>query len=925
MTIYNNKILVSQRRTQSKFIIDNYFPVINSDVNLISESIEADNSVWSLNDGVTPVSISGVTGTTLTPRIAAPLMQSLQTVNRVGNNVYTKFVYPIYAPTRVYSDIVVDKEIIRIGESVTISAVDFNTVSGSTPSYLFRVYDSNSNALVKILTNKINTTTFSTLGAYDIVLEITTNGSIVKQTIRKLLTVTPSLSNIGDAIICELVPVTQLVTKQDFGDSNISAGSTIIIRLPVLPPEGSMYRLSLNNLQGTALNPIVITFDSNTQIEFNFNSYYGFLMYNCQHVIFDGRGYNNLKYGIHITKYESTDIAITGFGVGYLCSDIQIFGVEISKASFAGLLAKTDPNPNDPTTWRENYSFNNFSLHHNYFHDTSSEGNYIGYFSPETHTALNSTGGTVTYRAHEMRSAKIYRNTYLRTGWDSIQLNNGTTNCEICYNDITDASIYPEADQASFMSLSMDGSIHHNTMANSGGVGIQFGSFTGIDIYNNTMTGVATGYSGLLLLSSINVPEQYGTNGTNSGTTINVYNNTILCSGTFFNAQNVVQFSSVYVKNNLLKYEGSLFSGQDTVTEANWIANAESNFRITDDGSAYQLANIDDNDLQISSNSNLIDTGVNFGSNDDIRGFEKWNVPTKHIGAFSGYRRLSQSILTLTNFNLNSSGITTSNRLVTVSYASIGSPTQYMIGEDPSLIGSSWIDITGGTITYTLTEPDGLKTVYFKLKNASDAVSSILSYSINLNRQKRILVDIGSSNASYQTGTMGNPQTTDNVWNNLYSAANATPVATGNTVSPLVDVSGAATSFSMVVSTSFSDWEANGGADNPLAIYPYTAYKDSFIANFGTVGELTLLNLNPANLYTVKCFGARGFTSNRTIYTIDGVSQPLLTQNNISSVVTFSGVSPDINNNIIIRVGGTAGYPDTNGYISVLDIYEQIV
>ena len=685
-----------------------------------------------------------------------------------------------------------------------------------------------------------------------------------------------------------------------------------------------MYRLSLNNLHGTAENPIVVTIDASEQIQWNFRSYYGITFWNCTHLIFDGKGYNNLDYGIHVTKYESTSTAISGIAIGYICSDIEIFGIESSNATFNGLTAKTDPDKDRPETWRGNYSFNNLLIHHNYFHDSSAEGNYLGYFSPENHTTINSSGDTVTYRAHELNSAKIYRNNYYRCGWDSLQLNNGTNNCEICYNTILDSSIYPQQDQSTFMSLSLDGMVYNNTMINCGGLGIQFGTFSGISIFNNMMTGIAIGSSALLLISSINVPEQYGSNGINNTTIINVYNNTMLCDGNImFNAQNVVQFNQVYIKNNLTKYKSVLFGGQATETLANWETNSESNYRILDDGSTYQIANIDDNNLQISSNSILATSGVIFGENFDLRGYENWNIDNKYVGAYSGYRKVSDLLITLNTFLINNGNTVTNNKLVAISYTYIGTPTKYMISEDSTFSGASWITINGD-ITYTLSEPDGDKIVYFKIGNIYDVVSSTLNYTIKLNRVNRILIDIGSSNITYQTGLNGAPSTTGITWNNLYSIGNITPIATGNTVTPLVNTIGNSQSFSIVVSSVFSQYETNGGVQNSASTYPYTAYRDSFNAISGTYGELKLYNLNSSNTYSIKCFGARGFVNNRTIYTVNGNSQPLLTKDNIHLTANFNNVIP-INNEIIIRVEGDITYNDPSGYISVLDIIENIV
>ena len=911
--IYNNKLVVRQRKTKALFVADKYFPVLNDTVVLTNTSVESDSDLWTVNDGV-DVTAPTTKNVSFVVKAADPIMQILKTSNMAGENTYQKYLFPMPALSIVYSSIQVSKECARVGDVVVISALDYNVVDGVTTAYQFKIY--NGTTLIDTLTNKTNNYSFGIIGVFDIVLEVNTNGGVVKQTIKKLVTVTPALPDISEAIVCELTPIVAGGGRQIFGDSAILPGSTIVVRVPSTHNSDNIYRLVFEDLTGTAENPIVITIDSTSQIVVNFQSYWGLSFSGCKHVIFDGKGYNNLEHGYHISKNDATEEALVGIAVGYLCSDIQLFGIEVSKCTFAGLQAKTDPDADTPATWRENYVFYNFLLHHNYFHDTLAEGNYIGYFDCGVHTGTNGQGVTVEYRAHELRDAKVYRNKYERTGWDALQINNATGYSEICYNTINFSSIYPEADQASFMSMTLDGAVYNNIMHNSGGVGIQFGTFTGIDVFNNILSNIAQGSAMFFLLSDESTPEQYGTDGNNTTAIINLYNNTAVADGSFFLARNVVQYSNVHVKNNLIKYTGNLFGGQSDEIIALWNAQAEQNFRITDDGTIFEIANIDDGDFNISASSDLIDSGVAFGTNYDIRGFENWFENAKHIGAYSAYRKLGIAAISLSldSVAINSGVSTTNSKTVSVLYTATGTPTRYMISESPSLAGAVWVDITANPLLFVLSEPDAVKTVYLKLSNSGGTTSSILSATISLLRQKSFLVDLGSSAGFYQSPAVN--------WNNLYSAGNATPVAVGNTVINLVSSNGESSVYSVTVKTQFSDWEANGAADQTGG-YPYSAYRDSFISNSGTFGELTIGGLDPAKHYTIKCMGSRGYSTNRTIYTVNGNSQPLLTLDNIANTVSFNSIIPDGSNQIVVKVEGTAGYDDTHGIISILEIIEH--
>lgn len=917
MTIYTNKVLATQRRVVSTFVADNYFPVTGELVTLTNQSIESVTNDWSLFDGVTTVHAATLNAS-VQPLTTAPLLQQLDASNLVSTSAYKKSLYPIVEPTRVYPEIAVDHQVLRLGSSFNLTSNDHNVVAGATLVYTWTIKNA-AGTVVSTLTGKTQTVTLVALGIYDFTLVVTTNGSPVTQTKKKLVTITPTLGNIGTATICELTPG----VRMDFGNGSIPPGTTIIIREPASPPANPEYRLSLNDLHGTALNPIVITVDSATPLQFNFWSYYGINMYNCSHVVFDGRGYNNLEYGLHIRRYQAQPQAIIGMSVGYLCTDIQVFGIEFSLMDFAGLNAKTDPDKDEPQTWRGNYTFYNFYLHHNFFHNTGGEANYIGYFNSDTYTVNNSQGQLVTYRAHALSNAKVYRNTYYRIGFDAIQFNNGIDNSEICYNDILESGIYREQDQASFMSLGLDGAVYDNTMINSGGVGIQWSTYVeGINIYNNTMTEINPGSPAFLFLNSRGCPDQ-NPNGddTNPTTPIWLFNNTVICEGKSITAQAVIAYSNIRIFNNALKFVGSL---TDLNAFGSSTATATNNYQISDDGTTPQIANIDDNDLQISSNSILINLGIAPGAvcNSDKRGYDAWETGTYHVGAYSGYRRLSTTTISLTSFTLNGGASTTDNKIVTATFTYTGTPTEYIISEDPGFAGAVWTIITD-PINFTLSEPDGLKTVYFRIKNAGGAMSTSLSDTITLNRSKTILIDLGSNNPTYQTGPSGAPPTTAQTWNNLFSATGTDPVVVGTNV-VLKDTLNNVTGYTITVTTEFSIWETNGGPEviTPAPLYPYTAYRDSFQANVGTTGAVTITGLTPAKPYTVKCFGARGFVDNRTLYDVNGNVQPLLTRDNLYNVVTFTNVIPNGSNAIVISVSGDPLYTDDHGIISVIEISE---
>lgn len=69
----------------------------------------------------------------------------------------------------------------------------------------------------------------------------------------------------------------------------------------------------------------------------------------------------------------------------------------------------------------------------------------------------------------------------------------------------------------------------------------------------------------------------------------------------------------------------------------------------------------------------------------------------------------------LTAFALNG-GNTATNQVVPISFTASGNPDKYMISENSDFSGASWQDIASSN-NFTLSRTNGLKTVYFKVKN----------------------------------------------------------------------------------------------------------------------------------------------------------------------------------------------------------------
>ena len=76
------------------------------------------------------------------------------------------------------------------------------------------------------------------------------------------------------------------------------------------------------------------------------------------------------------------------------------------------------------------------------------------------------------------------------------------------------------------------------------------------------------------------------------------------------------------------------------------------------------------------------------------------------------------------SFTINNGASVTGSRTVTLNSACTGSPTHYMASESSSFSGASWLTYSASA-SFTLSQGFGVKTVYFKVKNAAGESLSV--------------------------------------------------------------------------------------------------------------------------------------------------------------------------------------------------------
>lgn len=641
-------------------------------------------------------------------------------------------------------------------------------------------------------------------GIYDLYVEYTDvkNGEKVAKRVDKLLSVTPRLAvmpeegqqpfssvnsstkgvkidlyktGVNDLYMIFSIP--NLAFYKDIDIKDIPEGYdcyTMVLRVAEELPDGSQIsRVRFDNTtvvpdgitnptpQFSYDNPLVITHDSQTFIELHGESYNTISFNKLWHSVLDGRGYHNVSRGIKLTQNPGTGARATihlqySMGSSYM----ELFEIEMSGCSFAGLSAKTDPNGTNPQYWHGNFEQRNFWIHHNYIHDTEGEGVYIGYFTPETSSKtytgpdvsfkdLNGdqvsyvNGQTYKVKAHYLPDLKFYRNNLENTGFDGVQFS--STFGDICYNKLVNCSWKEEINQSSGASIqSFSGNFYNNLLLNNHGPSIQLGPIGDVKIFNNV---IYSPYgNGVQFLFAYATPEQNpsgaaaGSGVINNDIMFSFYNNVLITPGLTANGRNTVQMTGLHMYDNILGNNGTLFSNMTDETLSKWNSQAVNNVifnfnKIIEESEKYKIADYINGDFRIAYNSPLVNMGMGRSFVSDMRGYVNWySSGIFPVGPFMGkYKDNSLVVipLVLKSMDINQGDSQTESNVISITYVYDGKAAYVRAGLDAEFTGSKWESVSeDNTIKYTIPEGQyGKKTVYLQLKNISEE-SNVLNKDI---------------------------------------------------------------------------------------------------------------------------------------------------------------------------------------------------
>jgi hypothetical protein len=163
-------------------------------------------------------------------------------------------------------------------------------------------------------------------------------------------------------------------------------------------------------------------------------------------------------YGIFIDDAFSKD-GLSGLAIGGGASDFELDFLEITRAEFAGIVAKTD---NDGSA-----TMRNVRVHDLYVHDVGSEGIYFG--------------STQAQPQHAFEGLRIYDNRFLRTGTEALQVGQLGSDCEIHHNVIGPGAVRWRSAFADYQDGNVQygqrygsSSFHHNIVIGTGDLFVEF-------------------------------------------------------------------------------------------------------------------------------------------------------------------------------------------------------------------------------------------------------------------------------------------------------------------------------------------------------------------------------------------------------------------------------------------------------------------
>jgi len=255
------------------------------------------------------------------------------------------------------------------------------------------------------------------------------------------------------------------------------------------------------------------------------------------------------------------------------------------------------------------------------------------------------------------------------------------------------------------------------------------------------------------------------------------------------------------------------------------------------------------------------------------------------------------------------------NRESSVEINFIGDATHYMVSENLSFEGSSWISfigVSGDSIPFTLSEGNEIKNVYLKLKNSEGTETNIASESIILSVDSKIVVSWGNFGTSTQVTLPSNEIINYVNWSKFVDSSSITLKDTdGITKGVFIRNSNLYPTDSWVKGFNYS------ASYNPILTGDTGSYPDLYLAKYmysvsaNTLGNKSLLRFMD---FSPGTYLVRILSSTQLVVT-EANQQKCYFQIGTGTPVQFNYPQSSNNVSIYTTITGTVGID------GILDIY----
>ncbi len=201
-------------------------------------------------------------------------------------------------------------------------------------------------------------------------------------------------------------------------EHGVAPGETICLA------SGQRGPMKLSNIHGSEAAPVTVKNCGGIVETTPYN--YAISIQHSTHLKLSGTGADKHNYGIRLGGT---------LGIEKLSSNIEVNNVEIYRADFAGIMAKTDPTC-ESNTQAGQFTLANLNIHHNWIHHTENgEGMYLGYTGK--YRTLTCDGVIQKVYPHDLQGLRVQHNLVHHTAAEGIQTNSLTADTIISNNRVS--------------------------------------------------------------------------------------------------------------------------------------------------------------------------------------------------------------------------------------------------------------------------------------------------------------------------------------------------------------------------------------------------------------------------------------------------------------------------------------------------------